>query len=159
MPTRRPSSWLGYPQLTSLLPCACQREATAGRNRKRAETFHIVSQFVGGTRLTPCLGSLSTCQRWCWRSLLHAASSRLCRLRERTWGGHVENLRVLTQVFVSLAHFHNKTNVCHACQISKICNYSSTLQLHSTLSWSVTLRAGTINRINWGKLIFEISVN
>lgn len=47
--------------------------------------------------LTPCLGSLSTCQRWCWRSHLRAVSSTQCRLC--WWNSNTVTVRGLTNTY------------------------------------------------------------
>lgn len=77
LPTQWPDSLLSYPPLPWLLRCGCRAEQTAWGHI----WFSVNWGWGGGAvLLTPCLESLSTCQRWCWQPHLRVASSMQCRL-------------------------------------------------------------------------------
>ena len=92
MPTRWPDSWLSCPPLLSLLPCGCQGEETHALQEKKMCNFVELRVNLREAALTTCRGSLSTCQRWCWRSHLRAASSMQRKLSEESGNSHTERL-------------------------------------------------------------------
>lgn len=93
LPTQWQDSLSSYPLLPLLLLCDYQRRDTRLQQKQKALAEVVGVLCYLGWILTPCLGSLSTCQQWCWWSHLHAASSMQSRLCGENSISHTESLK------------------------------------------------------------------